>query len=93
MLEQQSNSSVVMSFGLFCPDLQSGKKLYCRFLAHEIYRVTPYNGITIHYGNSGFGIKKLFEEAGFKIIKSEDRPSCVQSSENLEKGIIGIKEI
>ncbi|MEA3329983.1 MAG: hypothetical protein U9Q06_04540 [Nanoarchaeota archaeon] len=70
LITQPDKSAVVMSYGVFCPDLQHGNGLYVRFLAKEIHRVTPENGITIHCGNPGYDLHSLFKQVGFQIAET-----------------------
>jgi hypothetical protein len=72
-----------MSFGMICPELQNiGNNIYYSFLAKEIYRVTPKQGITVHVGNPFLDVSQLLESAGFKII----------SAENINQGAIARKK-
>ncbi len=71
LINQPDESAIVMSFGVLCPWLQQHENAtYYRFLAREIYRVTPQGGISVHVVNSGGGWEEMFSTAGFDTIPS-----------------------
>lgn len=71
LINQPDESAIVMSFGVLCPWLQQHENTnYYRFLAREIYRVTPQGGISVHVVNSGGGWEEMFSTAGFDTIPS-----------------------
>lgn len=73
LLEQPDESAVVMSFGMMCPELQNGKNdLYYPFLAKEIHRVTPKDGLTLYVGSRDFGLAHLMKKVGFESIYTRE---------------------
>lgn len=79
LLTQPSESAVVLSFGVFAPELYSMSDLkkvydYYRFMAKEITRVTPKNSITIHHSITA---EDFLREFGFEELPGNIRGSPI----------------
>jgi hypothetical protein len=76
LLTQPDESAITMSFGVLNRELVKGSvdvtEFYYRFLAKEIHRVTPQDGISIHlYNECGLiSVDKVFERVGFQVEKT-----------------------
>ncbi|MDI6736900.1 MAG: hypothetical protein QME12_00085 [Nanoarchaeota archaeon] len=72
LVSQPGESAIVASRGVLNQEVMPSSN-YARFLAREIYRVTPKGGITIHsMGVSSLDAKRFFREAGFRPLDERD---------------------